>query len=219
MIPADKTWTLAITAALAAVVIPIQSNAAIRLINETGKNYSVEVQTDSQRTKVGSLPAEFSASCDFNTPPGESRYNLSVILNGGEVRWQGQDGGIYFVFQSTNEVKGQFLGYIKPGFPSNWLTVYNASRAPLECVLHFPNGDSKSTKIEAREKENYNNLKRGFFNSSAGPSATKGEKREFEVKDQDGKTIYKGSTICGGAFLVSSGPDGSPATVYPVGYN
>ncbi|HEY9716751.1 MAG TPA: hypothetical protein V6C69_04750, partial [Trichormus sp.] len=200
-------------------VIPLQSNAAIRLINDTGHTYSVEVQTGSQRAKVGSLPAEFSTSCDLTTPPGESRYSLNVLLNGGEVRWQGQDGGVYFVFQSTKEVNGQFLGYIKPGFASNWVTVYNASRVPLECVLHFPNGDSKSTKIEPRQKENYNNLKSGFFNSSAGPSATKGEKREFEVKDQDGKTIYKGSTIRGGAFLVSAGADGSPQTVYPVGYN
>jgi hypothetical protein len=207
-----------VMAALFVLLVSPSAHAAIRLINNSGKAFTVDIQTPGERLKGLSLPAEFNPALDFKTPPGESRYSLSIILKcpEGEYRWDGQDGGIYVVGQTGNGWKGRWLGYIKPFTnPSNWLMVMNTSKVEMDLEIFYPNGDSKKTKVQAADSSGTANY--GVFNSSDGPRATPGEKRPFELK-ADGQTIYKGTTTCGQVFLVVPGSGAGGCSVYAEGY-
>jgi hypothetical protein len=88
---------------------------------------------------------------------------------------------------------------------------------PLNLEIFYPNGDSSKRTIQVRESASYNSPTSSYFGASDGPTATPGEKRRFEVKDNDGQVLYKGTTTKGQVFLVMPGSGGSGISVNAVG--
>lgn len=194
------------------------AQAAVRLVNITGKAFTVDIQTPSQRLKDLSLPAGFNPAQDYKTPPGGTRYSLSIILKSPEGEWRvdGQDNGVYLVRQTHDAYTVQFMGYMKKDASlMDWVKVENATSIPMNLELFFPNGDSKKHSISPADSYSFTP---GYatFSSGEGPHVTPGEKRSFELKSQDGRSLYKGTTSQGQVYLVTPGA-GDGCTVNAIG--
>jgi len=99
-------------AAVFVLLVSPSAHAAIRLINNSGKAFTVDIQAPAERLKGLSLPAEFNPALDFKTPPGESRYSLSIILKCPEANTggMGRTAASMSLAQTGNGWKGGGLG-------------------------------------------------------------------------------------------------------------